>query len=128
MVTFISGCGDKKPSSAAKGAQNTNIRSFPAPYAKVWKETLETVEFEYLLGIEVQDKKKGFFSSEMIRDYQPFQKKRFRLSGTLTFDGKETIVKLYRHEEILVENEWKAVPSNSSMESQILTSIAKKLQ
>lgn len=80
------------------------------------------------MGIEVQDQKKGFFSTEMIRDYQPFLKKRFRVSGTLSTDGKQTIVKLYKHEEQLVDNEWKAIPSNSSMEGQILTTIAKKVK
>jgi hypothetical protein len=125
-IIFTMACGEKKPNSLAD-TSTPNIRTFPLPFQKIWKTTLETVEFEFLMGIEMQEVKRGFFSTEMIRDYQPFQKRRFRLSGTLVFDGQGTIVKLYKHEEILINDEWKAIPSNNTLESQVLDRIAKKL-
>lgn len=125
---FISACGGGgKTAPKSVQDQTPNIRSFNLPYQKVWKATLDTVEFEFLMGIEMQEVKRGFFSTEMIRDYQPFQKRRFRVSGTLIFDGQVTIVKLYKHEEILFDNEWKAIPSDSKLEAQMLQKIAKKL-
>ena len=63
----------------------------------------------------------------MIRDYQPFQKRRFRVSGTLIWDGQGTIVKLYKHEEIETNNQWQAIPSDSKLEAQILQKIAQRL-
>ncbi len=128
LIAFVGCGGDKKPSTAAQA--NINVQSFTAPYQKVWKVTLDTIEFDFLMGIELQDLKKGVFSTEMIRDYQPFQKRRFRLSGTLIFDAqsKSTIVKLYKHEEVLVNNDWQAIPSNSAMENQILTKVAARLK
>lgn len=126
LLMFAVACGGKNSPKSVQD-QTPNIRSFPLPYQKVWKATLDTVEFEFLMGIEMQEIKRGFFSTEMIRDYQPFQKRRFRVSGTLIFDGQATIVKLYKHEEILVGDDWKAIPSNSALENQILQRIAKKL-
>ncbi len=127
LITFgLAACGGKNPSKVSSADQTPNIRSFPIPYQKMWKITLDTVEFDFLMGIELKDMKKGFFSTEIIRDYQPFQKRRFRLSGTLLFDGKETMVKLYKHEEMLIDNEWKAIPSNSTFEKQVLNRIAQR--
>ena len=132
FLAFTIGCGggSGKPSSVSKKgeAPMPNIRNYQLPYQTVWKAVLEVVEFDFLMGIELQDQKKGFFSTEMIRDYQPFQKRRFRLSGTLIFDGQATIVKLYKHEEIMVNDQWQAIPSNSAMENQVLEKITKKLR
>jgi hypothetical protein len=125
---FFLACGGSKKSPSAIENQTPNIRTFAIPFQTAWKATLETVEFDFLMGIEMQEMKRGFFSTELIRDYQPFQKRRFRVSGTLIFDGQGTIVKLYKHEEILVENDWKAIPSDSRLENQILQKIAAKLQ
>lgn len=127
FIMLLLGCGGDKKVPKRVEDQTPNIRSFNLPYQKVWKATLDTVEFEFLMGIEMQEVKRGFFSTEMIRDYQPFQKRRFRVSGTLIFDGQVTIVKLYKHEEILFDNEWKAIPSDSKLEAQMLQKIAKKL-
>lgn len=125
---FTLACGGSKKTPSAVDAQTPNIRIFPVPLQAAWKAALETVEFDFLMGIEMQEIKRGVFSTELIRDYQPFQKRRFRVSGTLIFDGQGTIVKLYKHEEILVENEWKAIPSDSRLENQILQKIATKLK
>lgn len=127
-LIFTLACGGSKKTPSAAEQQTPNIRTFAVPFQSAWKTTLETVEFDFLMGIEMQEVKRGFFSTELIRDYQPFQKRRFRVSGTLIFDGQGTIVKLYKHEEILVENEWKAIPSDSKLENQILQKIASKLQ
>jgi len=127
-LIMTSACGGSKKSPSATQDQTPNIRTFPVPFQKVWKTTLETVEYDFLMGIELQEVKKGFFSTEMIRDYQPFQKRRFRVSGSLIFDGQGTIVKLYKHEEVLMENnEWRAIPSDSRLENQILQRVASKL-
>ena len=125
---FITGCGEGKKTPAQVASQTPNIRTFPVPFAKAWKTTLETVEFDYLMGIELKEMKKGFFTTEMIRDYQPFQKRRFRVSGPLFWDGQGTTVKLYKHEEIQVNGECQAIPSDSKLEAQMLQKIAKRLQ
>lgn len=127
LLIAVASCGGEKKPPKMVQDQTPNIRSFNLPFQKVWKATLETVEFDFLMGIEMQEVKRGFFSTEMIRDYQPFQKRRFRVSGSLIFDGQATIVKLYKHEEILFENEWKAIPSDSKLEYQMLQKISKKL-
>lgn len=133
MVLFLSvslfSCGGEKAPPKSVEQQTPNVRTFNLPFAQVWKATLETVEFEFLMGIEVNEMKRGFFSTEMIRDYQPFQKRRFRVSGSLIWDGQGTIVKLYKHEEVLGDgNDWKAIPSDSKLEAQILQKIAVKFQ
>ena len=130
ILAFIglTACSGKNPSTAASADQNPNLRSFPFPYQKVYKTTVDIVEYEFLMGIELQDPKRGIFSTEMVRDYQAFQKRRFRLSGTVVFNGKESIVKLYKHEEVLIDNVWKAIPSDSSLENQILNKISAKLK
>jgi hypothetical protein len=125
---FMSGCGGSKKSPAQVAAQTPNIKTFPLPIQKVWRTTLDTIEYDFLMGLEHQEPQKGFFTTEMIRDYQPFQKRRFRVSGSLIWDGQGTIVKLYKHEEIEVNGEWQAIPSNSTLESQILQKISKRLQ
>jgi hypothetical protein len=124
---FTAGCGGTKKSPAQVAAQTPNIRTFALPFQTVWKTTLDTVEYDFLMGIEMQEAKRGFFTTEMIRDYQPFQKRRFRVSGTLIWDGQGTIVKLYKHEEIEAGSEWKAIPSDSKLEAQILQKIAARL-
>lgn len=125
---FITGCGGDKKTPSQVAAQTPNIRTFALPFQKVWKTTLDTVEFDYLMGIELQEVKKGFFTTEMIRDYQPFQKRRFRVSGSLIWDGQGTIVKLYKHEEIEVNGQWQAIPSDSKLEAQMLQKIAGRLK
>ncbi len=126
-LVFSISCGGPKKSPSNVESQTPNIRIFAVPFQNVWKATLETVEFEFLMGIEMKDVKKGLFSTEMIRDYQPFQKRRFRVSGTLIWDGQGTIVKLYKHEEIETNNQWQAIPSDSKLEAQILQKIAQRL-
>ena len=122
------GCGSSsKPSSLAKQSTNANIFTFPYPYATVWKTTLDTVEFDFLMGIEIQEINRGFFTTEMIRDYAPNQRSRFRISGSLISDGPGTMVKLYKNEEFQVNGEWKTAPSNNAMEAQILQRIGNRL-
>lgn len=124
---FFVACAGGKPSTVATAPANANIRSFNAPYEQVWKAMLEVVEYDYLLGLDLQDKKKGIFSTEMIRDYQPIRR-RYRISGTLSVVDSQTVVKLYKHEEIFQDNQWKAVPSDTQYEYQMLGRVAQKLE
>jgi hypothetical protein len=49
---FISGCGGSKKSPAQVAAQTPNIKTFPLPLQKVWRTTLDTVEYDFLMGLE----------------------------------------------------------------------------
>ena len=120
-------CSGKK-GAKRPGALPANVRVYQLPQNTVWKAVINTVQYDFLLSFELLDEKRGHFSTEMVRDYQPNQKSKFRLSGTLTFDGRGIIVTLYKHQQIEVGGEWKTLGSNLSLENSILESVTKKLQ
>ena len=115
------------------GPETSNIvpasmRAFTMPYGKVWKVVLDTVQYEFLIPVEVAEAKKGYFSSELIKDYQAGQRSKYRLSGTVMFDGNATVVKLYRQLELEQNGEWVTIPSDLSLESRILSAVGDKLR
>ncbi|MCB0326646.1 MAG: hypothetical protein KDD52_03420 [Bdellovibrionales bacterium] len=121
-------CGSKtSPTQIQDSSMPPNIRSFPLAYAQVWDIILETVQYDFLLEVEIQDRRKGYFSTIMIRDFVNNQKVKFRVSGTFSYDGQSTIVKLYKHEEVEEDGYWKAVPSDNRMEREILQKAAQRL-
>jgi hypothetical protein len=103
------------------------MRTFPKPYAAVWKAVTETVQYDFLIPIEVADKKHGYFTSELVKDYQPLQRTKYRLSGTVMFDGTGTIVKLYKQLQIEQGDSWKTVSSDLALEQRILDVVGRKL-
>ena len=126
LALAIVGCG--KPSGPHAGQVPANVQSFYKPRSAVWKVLIDTVRYDYLLNVEVADEKRGYFSTELIRDYQPGQRSKYRLSGKLTFDGKSQIVTLYRHLQIQVGEEWKTIASDLMLERRILADLQKKLE
>jgi hypothetical protein len=121
----IGGCASEAPTPV--GLMPPNIRTFMRPYPIVWKAVIDAVRYDFLMNIDVADSKRGYFSTELIRDYQPGQRTKFRISGTLQFDGQGTIVKLYRQLEVEQNDRWSAVPSDLTMEAKILDVVARRL-
>jgi hypothetical protein len=110
------------------GAVPASMRAFAAPYGQVWKIVTETVQYDFLIPVEMAEAKRGYFSSELIKDYQPGQRSKYRLSGTVMFDGSATIVKLYKQLEVEQDGTWITIPSDLSLESRILDRVGTKLQ
>ncbi|MEZ4704532.1 MAG: hypothetical protein R3A11_04975 [Bdellovibrionota bacterium] len=122
-------CGPKgsSPSQTKDALGPGNIRSFAVPYAKVWETVLETIKYDFLFEIEVEDQRKGYFSTALVRDFVNNRKIKYRISGTFSFDGQTTIVKLYKHEEFEEDGYWNAVASNNQTEKEILNKVAARL-
>ena len=118
-------CSPKTPSEVVD--QTPNIRIINAPYELVWTKTNEVVEYEFLMSMEFRDIEKGVFSTKMIRENTGGFTKRFRVSGSMVFNGKQTMVKLYKHEEIFENQKWRAVSSDYQLESKILDQITQKI-
>jgi hypothetical protein len=121
---LLFGCAGSAPEPMGKVP--ASFRSFAKPYAKVWKVVTETVQYDFLIPIELAEPKRGYFSSELIKDFQP-QRTKYRLSGTVMFDGSATIVKLYRQLEVEDNGAWITVPSDLSLEARILDAVGRKL-
>jgi hypothetical protein len=113
---------------APMGTVPVNMRTFPMPYKAVWKAVTETVQYDFLIPIEVMEAKQGYFSSELIKDYQPQQRSKYRVSGTVMFDGSGTVVKLYKQLEIEQGDSWITIPSDLTLEMKILDAVGKKLR
>jgi hypothetical protein len=126
LLSFA-GCVKSAPTNDV-GAVPASLRSYPKPYAAVWKTVLETVQYDFLIPIEVADKNRGYFSSELVKDYQPYRKTKYRLSGTIMYDGQATVVKLYKQLEVEEGNAWRTIPSDLSLESKVLEAVGKKLR
>lgn len=88
----------------------------------------QVLQYDFLIPIEFKDESRGYFSSKLIRDFEPFKKTKYRLSGTVLFDGKATTVRLYKHQQILIQEKWKTIPSNLQLEKKILKSVSEKLK
>jgi hypothetical protein len=126
VLLLASACIKEAPEQVG-GAIPASLRTYPKPFAEVWKIVLDTVQYDFLTPIEIADKKRGYFTSELIKDYQPFQKTKYRLSGTVMFDGAGTIVKLYKQLQVEDGNTWVTVPSDLTLERKILDTVSKKL-
>lgn len=123
-------CGSKTQTQLSKLEKQTpNIAYIQASYKDVWEKTLETIQYEFLYEMEIQDFEKGFFSTKMIFDQEFNLKRRFRLSGNLSSNNQETMITLYKQEEIQNQNEpWQTNVSDISLEKSILDRILKKIQ
>ncbi len=126
-LALLWGCAAKNAGPTLDGGVPANMRTFRQPFAQVWGALTKTIQYDYLLPIEVIDEQRGYFTTELVRDYQPFAKSKYRLSGTVAFDGKVSIVKLYRDTQILKGKEWKTIPSDLRLEKKILDDLSKKL-
>jgi hypothetical protein len=127
ILVLASACVKEAPEQAG-GAIPASLRTYPKPFVEVWKVVLDTVQYDFLTPIEIADKKRGYFTSELIKDYQPYQKSKYRLSGTVMFDGTGTIVKLYKQLQVEDGNTWVTVPSDLTLERKILDAVSKKLR
>jgi hypothetical protein len=123
---LLIGCAG--PAPEPMGRVPASFRSFAKPYAKVWKVVTETVQYDFLIPIELAEPKQGYFSSELIKDYQPGQRSRYRVSGTVMFDGAATVVKLHKQMELEQNGVWVTIPSDLLLESKILDAVGKKLR
>jgi hypothetical protein len=105
----------------------TNVQIFPFNSTKVWQTTLDVIQYDFLIPIEIADSERGYFASQMIREDQTSPMGRYRISGTITAEGQGTVVKLYKHQQVINNNQWKTVPSNLVLENKILNRLQKKL-
>jgi len=126
-LSSMTACASKREPTQ-KSLFPPNVRIYRSPVKEVWKAVTDTVQFDFLMPFEVKDEKAGRFSTEVVRDYQPYQKNKFRISGTLVFDGTGVVVTLYKHQQVEQNGEWVTVASDLMLEDKILTMVAKKLQ
>ncbi|MFH1262832.1 MAG: hypothetical protein V1495_05250 [Pseudomonadota bacterium] len=126
VLLLATACVKSGPETQS-GLVPASMRTYSKPFSTVWKAVTQTVQIDFMIPIEVIEKKRGYFASEMVKDYQPFQRSRYRLSGTVLYDGQSTVVKLYKQLEIEQADAWKTIPSDLSLESKILESVSKRL-
>lgn len=125
FLTFA--CASKSGSNSSMGEVPANMRSFESTPPTVWKALMDTIQYDFLIPIEVAEKGRGYFSSELMKDYQPNSKSKYRLSGTIMFDGESTIVKLYKQLQFEQQGEWITIPSDLRMEMEILQKVGRRL-
>lgn len=121
------GCAAKAPNKIAP-LPLANVREFPLPAQEVWDQLIRTVRYEFLIPLEFADETKRKFSSRMIREMFVAQKSRYRISGSVVEGDGQTMVTLYKHQEIFVENRWKALVSDLRLEQKILEQLTKQLK
>ncbi|MFH1017149.1 MAG: hypothetical protein V1798_03080 [Pseudomonadota bacterium] len=114
--------------SGARPALPPNVAIYSASPDSVWNALLDSVRFQYLFSIEVEDSKQGYFATKWIPDSLNPQNARFRLSATVRAVPEGTAVTLYREQQVLSENAWKAVPSDYSLERRILEDLKNRLR
>jgi hypothetical protein len=126
VLLLATACVKSGPETQS-GMVPASMRTYAKPFSSVWKAVTQTVQIDFMIPIEVIDKKRGYFASELVKDYQPFQRSRYRVSGTVLFDGTSTVVKLYKQLEIEQGDLWKTIPSDLSLESKILETVSRRL-
>lgn len=127
------GCQKKVPSGLKNQKQlqkNTpNIAYVMSTYQAAWDTTINVVQFDLLLPIEIQDIKKGFFSTQLIKEYDQTPHMRYRLTGDISSDNRESMIKLHKVVEFQMQDgSWKTLPSDLKLEQQIVKKIYQRLQ
>ena len=107
-----------------------NMRTYYHPRSVVWKSLIQIIRNEYLMPFDYASQKNGNFASKEIRtDDQTVPKTKYRLSGSIKFDGSGIVVTLYRQLEFWDEKEktWQSVSTDYMMETAILNRLSQKL-
>jgi hypothetical protein len=120
LVVLLGGCAGK--GTGGRGAETfpPNMRVIYQPIEVVWDELLNILRYDYLFIIEVTDVNNRFFATELIRDEGLENQVKFRVSGSLKFDGKGIVVVLYKQIEERTAQGWVTRPSDYVLEKQIL--------
>ena len=119
-------CAAKRPANSVDNSLPPNMHVFYGQLDKVWGTLTTTIQFDYLIPIQILEEEKGYFSSELVRESQPLATK-YRVSGTVVFDGAGVVVTLYKHQQILENENWKTIPSDLVLEKKILDAVVQKL-
>jgi hypothetical protein len=80
-----------------------------------------------LYSLAVINNRDHIFSTEQVRDENNGTPLRFRISGTIKFEGKGVAVVLYKQQEVQMNEQWKAQPSDYQLERQILNRLKQRL-
>ncbi len=111
-------CAQKSPASSLQGAKLApNMMYVEASYAQAWEKLLNIVQYDYLYTLDMAERSRGFFSTNKIMEGNH----RHQITGTLTSNNQQTLIKLYHHAEIKhADGRWHALPSDNSLEKDIL--------
>lgn len=134
LLVFLSfGCSQKsKPITIKNQSQlhekTPNIAYVVATYQEAWETTLNIIQYDFLLPIEVKNQEAGFFSTVLIKDYASDPPRKYRVSGDLSSNNQETMIKLYKSEQILyTDGKWHTRLSNLGLEKRIVEKIQSEL-
>jgi len=98
-------------------------------YDDAWNAVMYVIQYDLLLPIEIQDKTKGFFSTTMIKEYDQTPKRRFRITGDVSSDNQESMIKLHKVLQAQMANgTWKTFASDLMLEKHIVEKIYDRLQ
>jgi len=106
-----------------------NIAYVMSTYEDAWNAVIKVVQYDFLLPIEIQDMTKGFFSTQLIKEYDQSPKIRYRLTGDISSDNQESMIKLHKVIEVQApDGTWKTFPSDLRLERQMVQKIYQRLQ
>lgn len=130
---LLASCQKESPSTLHNQSElnelTPNIAYVLSTYEDAWNTTLKIIQYDFLFPIEVQNKEQGFFSTEIIKDLDENPPRKFRVSGDLSSNDKETMIKLYKSEQILyTDGKWHTRLSDLALENQIVRKIQSDLQ
>lgn len=124
-VCTLLACGEKSSSvSTVEGAKLApNMMYVEDTYEQSWQKLLEIIQYDYLYELDLAEKQRGFFSTKKVLELP----RRHQITGTLTSNNQQTLIKLYHHAEIKhPDGKWQALPSDTSLEKAILQTYLNK--
>lgn len=133
-LLFLVACNQKPQATQIKhqetlNALNPNIAYVLSTYEDAWNTTLKVVQYDFLLPIEIQNQQEGFFTTVMIKEYDADPPRRYRLSGDLSSNNQETMIKLYKSEQVRRDDgTWQTRLSNLALEKKIVDTIQNTLE
>ena len=128
VVFAVSSCAKSGPQPrSAEESFLPNMAKFSAPMEVVWEHVLNTLRYDFLYPLALVNRQNGFFVTDMIRDdYQDLQDRKFRVSGTLKYDGTGVVVVLYKEEEVRTQDGWEKLATDFILERDILNKIKER--
>lgn len=94
----------------------------------VWKALMRVVKIDLLYNLPIENRSDGYFITDWVTDDQAGLNFKYRINGTIKFEGRGVAVVLYREIQIRTQNGWTSEASDYSTEHFILGKLAEKLK
>lgn len=105
-----------------------NMSIYAQPLDLVWQRLLTVLRTDMLYNLQLVNARDKFFTTEWVVDDTSDTLVRFRLSGTLKYEDKGTVVVLYRQIEVKTASGWSGLNSDYSLEHFVLNRLQQRLR